>query len=174
MVDVILVDKKDNQIGLCEKYEAHEKWLLHRAFSVYIFDHKWRTLLQQRAFSKYHSPGLYANTCCSHQYEWEDSLVAAHRRMIEEMGFDCELEKVTELIYQTPVPPWLTEHEYLHVFFGRYSWEEVKPVAEEVASFRRVNLYELKEMSVSNDSTLAPWTREVFLRLEERFRSYVW
>lgn len=173
MVDVVLVDQNDTKIWLCEKYKAHEEWLLHRAFSVYVFDDQGRVLLQQRALTKYHSPGLYANTCCSHQFDWEESIDAAHRRMMEEMGFDCELEKIAELVYQTPVPPWLIEHEYLHVFFGRYAWEEIKPVPQEVASYRWIDYQKLWEMSKNKDATLWPWTAEVVVKLSDYFSTYL-
>lgn len=93
--------------------------------------------------------------------------------MREEMGFDCEVEKITELVYQTPVPTNLIEHEYLHVFFGRYNDENILPVPEEVESYKRVTIDELKNMAKSNDPTLAPWTKEVFLRLEDQFNAYI-
>lgn len=96
--------------------DIHRRGILHRAFSVYVFDTSGNILIQQRAMTKYHSPGLYANTCCSHQYPDELSLDAAYRRLSEEMGMRCPLSYVTEFIYQAPVPPDLIEHEYLHVF----------------------------------------------------------
>ena len=99
---VILVDKNDNQIGLMPKMEAHEKALLHRAFSVFTFNEKGQLLLQQRASDKYHSPLLWTNTCCSHQRNGETSLEAGKRRLQEEMGFTCDLEEVFSFIYKAP------------------------------------------------------------------------
>lgn len=125
MHPLILVDEHDNDIGRVEKLEAHEKALLHRAFSVYVFNDDHEVLLQQRALTKYHSPGIRANTCCSHQYPGEDNLVAAHRRLQEEMWFDTELKKITEFVYREPVPPGLVEHEYLHVSFWTYAGQKI-------------------------------------------------
>jgi isopentenyl-diphosphate Delta-isomerase len=112
---VILVDENDNQIGLMPKMEAHEKALLHRAFSVFTFNDKGELLLQQRAADKYHSPLLWTNTCCSHQRDGETSLQAGRRRLQEEMGFTCELEEVFSFIYKAPFDNGLTEHELDHV-----------------------------------------------------------
>jgi len=94
MEKVILVDKDDRTVGLMEKMEAHEKGLLHRAFSVFVFNSNGELMLQQRAFSKYHSPGLWTNTCCSHPGENEETINAAHRRLKEEMGFDCKIKEI--------------------------------------------------------------------------------
>ncbi|HAT70190.1 MAG TPA: isopentenyl-diphosphate delta-isomerase, partial [Flavobacteriaceae bacterium] len=99
---VILVNEKDEQIGLMEKIEAHEKALLHRAFSVFVYNDKNEVMLQQRALSKYHSPGLWTNTCCSHQREGESNIDAGKRRLMEEMGFTTELEETFSFIYKAP------------------------------------------------------------------------
>ena len=100
MDDVILVDKEDNQVGLMQKLEAHQKGLLHRAFSVFIFNSEYKLLLQKRAISKYHSGGLWTNTCCSHPREGEDIIDAANRRLSEEMGIKTSLRKVFEFTYR--------------------------------------------------------------------------
>src|SRR5882724_7307700 len=100
--------------------EAHEKALLHRAFSVFIFNSKGEMLLQQRAMNKYHSGGLWTNACCSHPYFEEDTLAAAEKRLQEEMGFTAPLAKAFEFIYKAPFENGLTEHEYDHVFTGIY------------------------------------------------------
>ena len=115
---VILVDKNDNQVGLMPKLEAHEKGLLHRAFSIFIFNSKYELLLQKRASSKYHSGGLWTNTCCSHPREGEDTLDAANRRLDEEMGIKTSLRKVYDFIYKAELDNQLTEHEFDHVFYG--------------------------------------------------------
>ena len=115
---VILVDKNDNQLGLMEKIEAHEKAVLHRAFSVFILNDDNELLIQKRALNKYHSPGLWTNTCCSHQREGETTKAAGHRRLIEEMGFNCELTEVFSFTYNVGFSNGLFEHELDHVLFG--------------------------------------------------------
>jgi len=117
---VVLVDELDNELGLMEKMEAHEKGALHRAFSVFTFNSKGELLLQRRALSKYHSAGLWTNTCCSHPRESEPTIDAAHRRLQEEMGFDCELTKAFDFIYKKKMDKGLIEHELDHVFIGRF------------------------------------------------------
>jgi isopentenyl-diphosphate Delta-isomerase len=123
MERVILVDENDTPLGTMEKMEAHEKGVLHRAFSVFIFNQKGEMLLQQRAFTKYHSSGLWTNTCCSHPRENELTIDAAHRRLQEEMGFDCEIEKAFDFIYKRELDQGLTEHELDHVFIGEFEGE---------------------------------------------------
>ena len=117
---VILVDEFDNETGLMEKMEAHEKAMLHRAFSVFIFNKDGDMLLQQRALTKYHSGGLWTNACCSHPRSGETTLHAATRRLQEEMGFSTTLEKVFDFIYKAGFDNGLTEYEFDHVFVGRY------------------------------------------------------
>lgn len=117
---VILVNENDQQIGLMEKIEAHEKAALHRAFSVFIFNKKGELMLQQRAASKYHSPLLWTNTCCSHQRNGESNLEAGRRRLQEEMGFVTEITEVFSFIYKAPFDNGLTEHEFDHVMIGKY------------------------------------------------------
>ena len=123
MERVVLVDEKDNPLGTMEKMEAHEKGVLHRAFSVFIFNNNGEMLLQQRAFSKYHSGGLWTNTCCSHPREGETTIEAAHRRLQEEMGFDCKIKKVFDFIYKKKLDKGLIEHELDHVFIGEFDGE---------------------------------------------------
>jgi len=115
---VILVDKKDKEIGIMEKQEAHVKGLLHRAFSVFIFNDKNELLLQRRAVNKYHSGGLWTNTCCSHPRPNEQTIIAAKRRLLEEMGMSCDLIKQFDFIYKAKLDNNLYEHEFDHVFFG--------------------------------------------------------
>ena len=123
MERVILVDESDTPLGTMEKMEAHEKGVLHRAFSVFIFNSNGEMLLQQRSFSKYHSGGLWTNTCCSHPREGETTIEAAHRRLQEEMGFDCEIEKAFDFIYKKELDKGLIEHEFDHVFIGKHEGE---------------------------------------------------
>lgn len=117
---VILVDSEDNPIGTMPKMEAHEKAVLHRAFSVFILNDKGELMLQQRAFHKYHSPGLWTNTCCSHQREGELNLEAGTRRLTEEMGFSVPLEELFSFIYKASFDNGLTEHELDHVLLGYF------------------------------------------------------
>ncbi len=118
---VVLVNERDEQTGTIEKMEAHRKALLHRAFSVFIFNAKGEMLLQQRALGKYHSPGLWTNACCSHPRPGEGVEQAAVRRLKEEMGIDVNLEKVFDFIYRTEFDNGLTEYEFDHVYTGTYS-----------------------------------------------------
>ena len=136
---VILVTKDDKPLGTMEKMEAHEKAVLHRAFSVFIFNSKGELMLQQRALHKYHSPGLWTNTVCSHPRAGEETAAAAHRRMMEEMGFDCDIEEAFSFVYKADVGQGLKEHEYDHVFMGTCDKEPV-PNPDEVADWKYVNL----------------------------------
>jgi isopentenyl-diphosphate delta-isomerase len=119
MEEVILVDVNDSPMGVMEKMEAHQLGKLHRAFSIFVFNEKKELLLQQRAASKYHSGGLWTNTCCSHPRPQEKLSDAIHRRLQEEMGFDCELKHIFSFIYNAELDNDLIEHEYDHVFFGQ-------------------------------------------------------
>ena len=122
---VILVNKKDEPIGLMPKMEAHEKAVLHRAFSVFIMNAKGETMLQQRASDKYHSPLLWTNTCCSHQRDGESNIQAGKRRLVEEMGFQVELKELFSFIYKASFDNGLTEHELDHVMIGYYNDEPI-------------------------------------------------
>jgi isopentenyl-diphosphate delta-isomerase len=118
---VILVDENDRALGTMEKMEAHQKGLLHRAFSIFIFNDKGELLLQKRASTKYHSAGLWTNTCCSHPHPGEETLAAAKRRLKEEMGIDALLIHKTSFVYKTNFDNGLTEHEFDHVYIGNYN-----------------------------------------------------
>lgn len=139
---VILVDENNNELGLMDKQEAHEKAALHRAFSVFVFNTKGELLLQQRAFSKYHSGGLWTNTCCSHPRSGESTVDAAHRRLQEEMGFDCPLEEKFHFIYKAPFENGLTEHELDFIYTGIF---DGKPNinSEEVNASRWISMDDL-------------------------------
>ena len=115
-----MVSKQDDELGLMEKLQAHETGVLHRAVSVFIFNKKGELLLQKRALSKYHGAKLWTNTCCTHPREAETNENCAHRRLKEEMGFDCDLEERFSFIYKAEVENGLIEHEFDHVFFGIY------------------------------------------------------
>ena len=128
---MILVNERDEQTGTIEKMEAHRKALLHRAFSIFIFNTKGEMLLQQRAMGKYHSPGLWTNTCCSHPRPGEDVEAAAGRRLKEEMGIDTPLHKIFDFIYRTEFDNGLTEFEFDHVYTGVYNGQ-LNPDRQEV------------------------------------------
>lgn len=121
-IEVILVDKEDNQIGVEEKLSAHKAGKLHRAFSIFVFNKKHELLIHKRASGKYHSGGLWTNTCCSHPRVGEELNTAVHRRLEEELGFDTDLEKQFHFIYKAKVGD-LTEHEFDHVYFGSFEGE---------------------------------------------------
>ncbi len=134
MTEVILVDEMDEQIGTMEKMEAHVKGLLHRAFSIFIFNSKGELLLQQRAAGKYHNGGLWTNTCCSHPLPGEKVLLAAERRLGEEMGFITEIIPAFNFTYKATFTNGLTEHEFDHVFTGQYDGE-IKIEKSEVSDY---------------------------------------
>ena len=125
MEQVILVDQDDNAIGTMEKLEAHRKGLLHRAFSVVIFNSKGEILLQKRATSKYHSGGLWTNACCSHPLPDESIEVATQRKLKQEMGIDLKTEYAYKFIYRTNLDHGLIEHECDHVFTGIFNGEPI-------------------------------------------------
>lgn len=139
---VVLVNDKDEKVGLMPKLEAHEKGLLHRAFSVFVFNNEGQLLLQQRALHKYHTPGKWANTCCSHQRDGELSIDAGKRRLEEEMGFVTDLEFRKTFVYKANFDNGLTEHELDHIMVGTYNEDPViNP--EEVAAFKWVDMADL-------------------------------
>jgi isopentenyl-diphosphate delta-isomerase len=140
---VILIDENDLQIGTMPKLEAHEKALLHRAFSVFIFNSKAEVLMQQRANDKYHSAGLWTNTCCSHPFPGEETIVAANRRLLEEMGLKTNLKFIFKFKYKAPFDNELTEHEIDHVFVGQTDdLPTINP--DEVANYKYMSLDEIK------------------------------
>lgn len=136
---VILVNTNDQPLGAMEKMEAHEKGALHRAFSVFVFNTDGQMLLQKRADEKYHSPGLWTNTACSHPRTGEKTDDAAHRRLVEEMGFDCDIQEVFSFVYKSNVGQGLIEHEFDHVFMGT-SDIKPEPDPEEVSDYKYVDM----------------------------------
>jgi isopentenyl-diphosphate delta-isomerase len=164
-MEVILVDEHDVQTGTMEKMEVHQKALLHRAFSVFIFNSNGEMLLQQRAAGKYHSPLLWTNTCCSHPAPGQDIIDAAAKRLKEEMGFTTQLEKAFEFIYKAPFDNGLTEYEYDHVFTGVFDGVII-PDADEVSWYQ----YQSTE-SIDADMQLHPekyseWFKIAFPKLQ--------
>ena len=136
---VLLVNKNDQPLGTMEKMAAHEKGVLHRAFSVFIFNNRGEMMLQKRASEKYHSGGLWTNAVCSHPKAGEDVRLAAKRRMMEEMGFECDIRNSFTFLYKSDVGDGLTEHEFDHVFIG-YSETEPNPNPEEVEDWKYVDM----------------------------------
>ncbi len=153
---VILVDEQDNDIGVMEKLQAHQEGLLHRAFSIFIFNDKNELLLQQRALSKYHSAGLWTNTCCSHPRPNETIKDAANRRLFEEMGMSCDLKIKTNFIYKTPFENGLTEHELDYVLIGNTNQNPIIN-KEEVASYKWLSVSDIKKDIVSNPNHYTSW-----------------
>jgi len=166
-VEVILVDKDDREAGVMEKMEAHRKGILHRAFSVFIFNDDNQLMLQQRALHKYHSPGLWSNTCCSHPFPEEPVEEAAHRRLQEEMGFDVEVKKAFTFIYKAELDQGMTEHELDHVLIGNYN-DEPSINQEEVAAWNWVDLEELIEDMDSNPENYTVWFRIIFKEFRKK------
>lgn len=158
---IVLVDEKDNQIGLMPKMEAHEKAVLHRAFSVFVFNKKGELMLQQRAIHKYHSPLLWTNTCCSHQRNGETNLEAGKRRLQEEMGFVTEIKEVFSFIYKVSFDNGLTEHELDHVMIGYYE-DAPKINTEEVASYKWMPLIDVKNDIEKNPQEYTAWFKIIF------------
>lgn len=160
---VILVNENDEPIGLMPKMEAHEKALLHRAFSVFIMNDKGETMLQQRARDKYHSPLLWTNTCCSHQREGESNIEAGKRRLMEEMGFTAELKELFSFVYKAPFDNGLTEHEFDHVMMGKYeNGPNINP--KEVADWKWMHPEDIKEDMAKNPERYTEWFKIIFER----------
>lgn len=162
--EVILVDANDRQIGLMEKMEAHRVAALHRAFSVFIFNSRGEMLLQQRAFTKYHTPGLWTNTCCSHPRNGETTADAAARRLVEEMGMIVPLQEKFVFTYQADVMQGLIEHEIDHVFVG-FSDERPTLNREEAASWRYISIDALRQEIRQHPETFTAWFKIAFEEL---------
>lgn len=165
---VILVDTNDNPIGLMNKLEAHEKAVLHRAFSVFILNDKKELMLQQRAHHKYHSPLLWTNTCCSHQRENETNIQAGTRRLREEMGFETELQEMFHFIYKAPFDNGLTEHELDHVMLGSYN--DIPVInKDEVESWKWMKIEDIKNDMITNPDIYTVWFKIIFEEFYHHF-----
>ncbi len=158
---VILVNQNDEPIGLMPKMEAHEKGLLHRAFSVFILNSKNEIMLQQRAAHKYHSPMLWTNTTCSHQRDGETNLQAGNRRLMEEMGITTELKELFHFIYKAPFDNGLTEHELDHVMIGYYD-DEPNLNAEEAESWKWMGIDAVKDDMQQQPELYTVWFKIIF------------
>ncbi len=165
---VILVNEQDEELGTMAKMEAHEKAVLHRAFSVFVMNKKGETMLQQRAAHKYHSPLLWTNTCCSHQRSGESNLEAGKRRLQEEMGFVTDLKELFSFVYKAPFDNGLTEHELDHVMMGRYE-DTPRINEEEVADWKWMTPADVKSDIAENPENYTAWFKIIF----EKFYSHL-
>ena len=166
MEEVILVDENDGQVGTMEKMEAHIKAVLHRAFSVFIFNNRGDMLLQQRAINKYHSGGLWTNACCSHPRPGEDTRKAAKRRLIEELGFSTEIDKVFDFTYNAPFDNGLTEYEFDHVFVGTFTGS-ISPDPHEVKDYCFKSMSEIAESLAVHPNKYTAWFHLAFPKIHE-------
>lgn len=166
---VILVDKNDNEIGFEEKMEAHKKGLLHRAISVFILDSSGKWLIQKRAFSKYHSRGLWSNTACSHPQPEETELQAAERRLMQEMGLKADLQEVFKFIYNEKLDNNLTEHELDHVFIGITDSLPI-PNSEEVSDFKYLDYNSLIEDINQYPDRYTVWFKKIVDQVESHIK----
>ncbi len=167
---VILVDAQDNPIGLMPKMEAHEKGVLHRAFSVFILNDSNELMLQQRALHKYHSPGLWTNTCCSHQRDGETNIAAGKRRLQEEMGFETDLHEITSFIYKAHFDNGLTEHELDHILLGQYN---AMPSInhDEVADWKWMPIEAVRDDINQHPEKYTAWFIIIFERFYEQIKT---
>ncbi|MBC7640966.1 MAG: isopentenyl-diphosphate Delta-isomerase [Flavobacterium sp.] len=159
--NVILVNEQDEQIGLMPKLEAHQKAVLHRAFSVFILNKNNEIMLQQRAHHKYHSPMLWTNTCCSHQRDGETNLQAGTRRLFEEMGFETELKQLFHFIYKAPFDNGLTEHELDHVMIGYFDQNPVINT-DEVEDWKWMKIEDVKIDMMQYPELYTIWFKIIF------------
>lgn len=166
---VVLVNERDEELGTMGKLEAHRLGVLHRAFSVFLFDEKGRLLVHQRADGKYHSPGLWTNTCCSHPRPGESVLEAAQRRLIEEMGIDTPLEQKFSFVYKAKFENGLTEHELDHVLFGIW-YGPAKPDPQEAQDWKYIPLDELDADMERYPEHYTIWLRTCWDRVCEQRR----
>lgn len=156
-----MVNERDEAVGLMDKLEAHEKAMLHRAFSVFVLNDKREVMLQQRAAGKYHSPLLWTNTCCSHQREGESNLQAGQRRLYEEMGIETPLTELFHFIYKAPFENGLTEHELDHVMIGYFNGEpRINP--DEVESWKWMGIAEIRTDMAANPQHYTVWFKIIF------------
>lgn len=164
---VILVDDRDRAVGVAEKMHAHRQGLLHRAFSIFVTNARGELLLQKRASSKYHSGGLWTNTCCSHPRPEETTEAAASRRLKEEMGFSCELREIFSFTYKAELDNELTEHEFDHVLIGEFNGKPLLNL-QEAEDYRWLSIEALSTDIVVNSDRYTSWLKICF----EKFVQY--
>jgi isopentenyl-diphosphate delta-isomerase len=166
---VILVDELDNVLGSMEKLRAHQSGVLHRAFSVFLFDEKGNMLLQKRAKEKYHSPGLWTNTCCSHPRPGESTLEAAKRRLVEEMGIVTNIKPAFNFIYKEVLDQNLTEHEFDHVFIGTYNGI-ISPNSIEVCDYLYIGIDEINHKMKTSEEEFTVWFKIAYNRVMQWYQ----
>ena len=169
---VILVDENDIQTGVTGKMEAHEKALLHRAVSVFIIDSKGDWILQRRAFDKYHSNGLWTNTCCTHPHPGESVFDAARRRLREEMGINCNVTWLFSFIYKEKLDNELTEHEFDHVFLGVTDSEPLINTSE-VEEWEKISYPDMHNDIIQNPDKYTFWFREIYERVNKHINKFL-
>ena len=162
---VILVNENDEPVGTMEKLDAHQKGILHRAFSIFIFNSQGEMLLQKRAAKKYHSAGLWSNACCSHPYPGEEVESAALRRLREEMGFTSPLEKAFDFIYKISFENGLTENEFDHVFVGTFDGE-IKANPEEISDYTYRSMAQIRQDLLERRGSYTAWFCIAFPKIE--------
>ena len=167
--NVIIVDKNDNQIGLMPKLDAHKKGILHRAFSVFVLNNNNEIMLQKRAYNKYHSGGLWTNTCCSHQREGENSIEAGKRRLLEEMGFETELKIITSFIYKVEFENGLTEHELDYLLIGKFLKTPVIN-KQEVADWKWMKIDLIADDIKLNPNNYTSWFKIIFDKFQNKIK----
>jgi isopentenyl-diphosphate delta-isomerase len=168
---IILVNEDDEQVGIQDKFSVHQLGLLHRAFSVFVFNSKNELLLQRRADDKYHSPGLWTNTCCSHPIPGETTINACHRRLMEEMSLKCELRHAFSFIYQCKFSNGLIENEFDHVYVG---YSDNTPVLnkKEAKDWKYININDLEREIELQPDNFTEWLKICLTRLIEHTKSY--
>lgn len=167
---LVLVNESDEPIGVMEKMEVHRKALLHRAFSVFVFNQAGEMLLQKRAITKYHSGGLWTNTCCSHPYANETVVQAAKRRLQEELGFQTDVHPAFSFIYKAELDNDLTEYELDHVLIGIYNGE-IFPDPAEVSDYTYKTMSVLKKELTEYPDQFTAWFRLAFPMLEDHLKA---
>ena len=163
---LILVDENDNEVGIMDKISAHQQGILHRAFSVFVFNSMGFLILQRRAMDKYHSPGLWSNTCCSHPRQGETTTNACSRRLIEEMGIKCDLSFAFDFTYRAEFGNGLIEHEFDHVYFGK-SDKIPKPNSQEVMDWKYISLNELQKDIIDHPEIYTEWLKICLPKVSE-------
>jgi len=166
--ELLLVNDKDEIIDYGEKWSVHRNANLHRAFSIFVLDAENRFLLQKRASKKYHSGGLWTNACCSHPIRGENMELTVHRRLREEMGFDCDLEYIFSFIYHTALDNDLTEYEFDHIYLGRFNGTP-NPNPDEASDWKWVDINDLKADLALNPTKYTYWLNHAFSQYYDEF-----
>jgi isopentenyl-diphosphate delta-isomerase len=167
---LILVDKKDKQIGTEFKLKTHKEGRLHRAFSIFVFNEKGELLLQKRSSKKYHSGGLWTNTCCSHPKPGEETTSSAHRRLQEEMGFDCNISEIFSFVYKAKLDHCLTEHEFDHIFIGKFNQDPIIN-KQEAEDFKWATQKFLTQDIKNNPKTYTYWFQKIYKKVFQKILS---